>query len=121
MSYTISLSTNGKYLIMQVTGKLTAEVVWAYSIEVIRRAAKLGISRFLFDVREAVNVESVLKDMTLSYTSGSAFYLNRNVRSAILTNPFDEFNNVTEDARLKTNQNVRLFSNLEEAVTWLEG
>jgi hypothetical protein len=58
MSYTITISENGKYIICRVTGVMTVEIAQATAREMDKLGHAKNIRRFLTDVRGAPNISS---------------------------------------------------------------
>ncbi len=59
MSYTIRPSADRKYIILDVKGELTSDKALKAALDAHAVGKELGINRYLEDVTEARNVDSV--------------------------------------------------------------
>jgi hypothetical protein len=85
MGYSISLSENKKYIICRVTGKITLEIAREFTKELDQLIRSIKVKRFLTDVRDAQNALSTLEKYDFAYRDMAEMNLQRDVRSAILT------------------------------------
>lgn len=120
MGFEITISESGKYLVIRVSGEITVELARQFSIEAAVQGDKHHLQRFLFDVREAPNVESMMRNYMYVTEDMEDLNLSRTVRSAILTSPEDRSHDFIETAIRNAGYNVRLFTDREAAVAWLE-
>ena len=120
MSFVVSLSENGKYILCRVSGPMTATTAIEFSAEMDKLARKHGINRFLTDVRDAPNVSSVVENHQFADSDMKALGLQKNVRAAILTRQSDRSHDFVEFATQNAGYNVRLFDDEQAAITWLE-
>jgi hypothetical protein len=90
-----------------------------------RAAAEVGVQhgvyRYLFDTRQARNVDSVTANYRFAHMDLSAFRFSKSVPVAVLTRPGDRSYDFMETALTNAGYRVRLFSREDEAVQWLEG
>ena len=120
MSYEIYLSEDGKYIVAKHWGKLTSELVMERTQEAHELGEKLGITRHLMDVTEAVNVDSVSKTYKFAYIDLRALPgINLNVRVAVLVSPEDRSHDFVETVTRNAGQDVTLFRDRELAIKHL--
>ena len=119
MSYTITLSENGKYLICHVSGEITSDVALAFTAELDQQSRALGIKRFLTDVRGATNALSTFESYDYAYRKMAEMELQRDVRAAVLARPEDQTHDFVEVVVRNAGYNVRFFRDESEAVAWL--
>ncbi len=119
MAYEIFLSESGEHLIIRVTGKLTIELAAQLLSEAVRRGDNSGIARFLYDVRQSVNVESDLLNYVFAFEDLDKFLPDKAGRAAILRQPDDISHDFLVLAARKVGYNVRVFTDWDEAVAWL--
>ncbi len=79
-----------------------------------------GISSYLFDLRRAPNIQSVLPNYEFAYKELKGFGFPRGSRSALLTAPRDRSHDFLETVFKNAGYNVRLFTNEASAIEWLE-
>ncbi len=120
MSYAVTLSESRRFLVITVEGSITVELARSFAREASRVSGDSGINRFLFDVREASNVDSVIANYRFAYEDMPALGLSRSARSAILTREDDRSHEFVELAAQNAGYLVRLFSERGAAVAWLE-
>ena len=119
MQYTISVSESGQYIVITVQGRLTIQLATEYTLEAHRRAAELGLTRFLVDARNAVNVESTVTNYEYAYHDLTKQQLNPNAGVALLVAPADHSHDFIETVSRNAGFNVRLFRDEAQAVRWV--
>ncbi len=119
MSYEITVSDDKAYLRVRVRGPVTIPVARKYTEESAALGARLGIRSFLFDVRDARNVETPLPVYRFAYEEMPAFPLDPGASSAILASPGDDSHDFVEVSLRNAGFDVRLFRDEESAVGWL--
>ncbi len=67
MSYTLSTSKDGKYIILKIVGDIDSNTAMKYNIEAHALGKKLGISRYFVDMRKSRNVQSVVNNYSFAY------------------------------------------------------
>ncbi len=120
MAYEVMLSETGNYLLIRLTGKVTIELAWDFSVVATQRANQLGIDGFLFDVREAANVESDTQNYAFAFGGMAELKLSKTSRAAVLRHPDDSSHDFLVWAAREAGYNVRIFTDRDEAVAWLE-
>jgi hypothetical protein len=89
MSYTISISEDGKYLRVQVNEPMTRKLAVQIGLEMNATGAEYGLKCYLYDMREAPNVELPSVNYFLAHKDMPTLQLDKSVRSAILVSPED--------------------------------
>lgn len=120
MSYTITPSENGRYIVCRVQGRISGENVLADTRELDEMSRTLNIQRFLNDVRDAFNDLGILGNYNFAYKDMSELNLQRDVRAAILVNPTDNSHDFLETVARNAGYGMRLFRNEEAAIAWLD-
>jgi len=120
MSYTITLSESRKFLEVKATGPITIDIVRQWSADIEKMSRAMDIRRFLFDVRTAQNVCTVLENYFFAYRNSMELNLPRDVRSAILVSERDQSHDFVETTLRNAGYNVRIFTDESSAVKWLE-
>jgi hypothetical protein len=120
MHYTMDLPEHGKYVRVLVTGDITREFAGRYSIAAKELAEQHGRKRFLFDLRQARNVESTVQNYQYAYADMPRFELDRLSRAAIIRDPEDHSHDFVELVSRNAGYNVRFFTSEEAAIAWLE-
>jgi len=119
MSYTITISENGQYIICRVTGSVTVEISREFAREMDSLSRATNIKRFLTDVREAPNIASVYQNYEYAYKDMIDLKLQRDVRSAILADSADTTHDFLETVVRNAGYNVRVFRSESAAIAWL--
>ncbi len=97
MTYTITPSADGKYIIVKVSGETTSQSAMKQNIEAHVLGKKLGISRYLVDATAARNLNTVTQDYLLAHEDMmKTTDVDRNARGAILVSPEDHSHDFIE-------------------------
>ena len=119
VDYTIELSENRNFFRVRVKGQVTTDLARQWNADLEERNRSLGIKRFLFDVRSASNVSSIIENYLFAYEDTVKLDMSRNVRSAILISEGDQSHDFIETAFRNAGYNVRIFNDESSAVKWL--
>lgn len=119
MSHKIFLSENGKYLVCEVTGLITFDILREFASELNSISRATGVKRLLHDVRYATNVINISQNYKYAYEDMDGLELQRDVRSAILTDPADRTHDFVETVSQNAGYNVRIFHDEDAAISWL--
>jgi hypothetical protein len=119
MTYSITISENGKYIICKVIGAMTAEIAKEFSKEIDSLSRAKNIKRFLNDMREAPNRSSAVQNYKYTYKDMSDLGFQRDVHSAILADPADTSHDFIETLAKNAGYNVRVFHDEDAAIAWL--
>ena len=121
MTYDISISENGKYIICRVMGPMTVNTAQEFAKEMDSLSRAKNIKRFLYDVREAPNTSANYKNYQYAYQDMDDLGLQRDVRSAILADPADTSHDFVGTVAQNAGFNVRVFHDEGAAIAWLNG
>ena len=120
MPYEIYPSGDGKYIIAKHWGELTSDVVIRRTLEAHELGKKLGVTRHLMDVTEAVNVDTPTQTYKFANEEIGKFTgINMSVRVAVLVSPEDHSHDFSETVTRNAGQDVTLFRNRESAIEYL--
>jgi len=116
MPYTIAPSDDGRYIVLKVTGPITRRLSMEQNVEAHALGRKLGIHRFLVDVTESTNTDSVIEGHAFAYedmkrTEG----IDRAARVATVVRPGDHSHDFIETVARNAGLDVTLFTDLELA------
>lgn len=119
MSYNITLSEDGQYIISRMTGPVTAELARESSMELHRMCREHNIKRVLTDVRDVPNTLNISQNYEYAYKDMEELGLQRDVRVAILASPDDRSHDFVETVSRNAGYNVRVFHAENAALAWL--
>jgi hypothetical protein len=119
MSYSVSLSPDGKYLICRVSGEVTVEIAREFRSALLDMSHATNVKLFLTDARGAPNKSSVLDNYCYAYSDLKEIDFPRASRSAILVDPADRSHDFVETATRNAGYSVRVFQDEAAAITWL--
>ena len=120
MSYTLTISENGRYIICKVNGPVTVEVAQAFGRDMDRLSHAQNIKRFLTDVRGAPNMSTPFQNYGFAYQDMKDMKFQRDVRSAILADLADTTHDFLETAAYNAGYTVRVFHDEDSAIAWLD-
>ena len=120
MDYEVTLSNDDKYILVRVDRPMNN----ALGVECGRAATALGkahgVNRFLFDLRGAPNIETVLPNYEFAYKGLESFGFPKDSRSVLLTDADDRSHDFMETVFVNAGYTVRIFSDESAAIAWLE-
>lgn len=120
MGYTIRVSGNKKYIIITVRGEINRASAMKQNIEAHALGNKLGISKYLVDVTEAVNTGSIKDNYDFAYSDMiSTPVVNKSARVALLASCSDHSHDFVETVSRNAGLNVTLFRHSELAIQHL--
>jgi len=120
MGYTITPSSDGKYILLKVTGDITRNLALQYNIAAHKKGRELGINRYLVDLTESRNVDTVLDSYEFAYkdmqeTPG----IDRSARVAVIISPGDHSHDFIETVAKNAGLDMTVFTNQDDAITHL--
>jgi hypothetical protein len=119
-SYTITPATDGPYIILEVTGNINRQLAMQQNIEAHALGKQLRLNRYLVDVTEARNTDSVADSYDFAYKDMSDTpQIDRAARVATLVRPGDSSHDFIEIVAKNAGLDVTLFSDRELAVRHL--
>ena len=120
MSYTISPSEDGKYIVLKYFGDVSRKLSIERVIEAHTLGKKLGINSYLVDLTEARNIDSTPELYEYAYKdTKSASGFNLNARVALLADPEDHSHDFVETVLRNAGHDVTLFRDRESAIRHL--
>ena len=120
MKYTIKPSKDGKYIILKIVGEINSQSAMKQNLEAHALGRELGIARYLVDVTEARNTDSVVENYDFANTDmweteGIDIY----AKVATLVSPEDHSHDFIETVARNAGLNVRLFNDINQAKKFL--
>lgn len=120
MNYTITPSDSGDYIITKVHGEIDRTFGLHLAIESQAHGDKVNIRKFLIDVTESVNVDSVIDQYRFANSDlTESNELDHYSRIAVLVSPDDHSHDFIETVVRNVGINLRLFRNRQEALSFL--
>ncbi len=120
MSYAITPSEDGKYILIKMHGDMTRALAMQQNIEAHQLGKELGVNRYLTDLIDSTNVDSVINDYEFAYADMQTEPdIDRYARVAILVRPDDHSHDFIEVLATNAGLNVKLFRDREQAIAHL--
>ena len=120
MEYSITLSDNGRYIILKVKGDLDRLSSLRKIIQAHELGAKLGIDRYMADLTEARSIRSVLDDYQLANDdTHNDPRINTYALIAMLVSPDEHSHDFFEIAAINAGWCVKLFRDGQSAHDFL--
>ncbi len=111
MSYSISPSDDGSYLILKITGDINRQTAMQYNLKAHAAGAELGISCYLVDLTESRNVDSTVDTYEFAYQDmRDEPRISRSARIALLVAPGDHSHDFVETVARNSGLNVVIFT-----------
>jgi hypothetical protein len=111
MTYTITVCGDDLFITIKVTGGMTNQSAMKFSIEAHARGQELGIDRYLMDLTEARNVDSVINNYKFAYQDlGSAPTISPTEKVAMLVSPDDHSHDFIETVVRNAGLDVTIFT-----------
>ncbi|MDF1575781.1 MAG: hypothetical protein P1P86_11395 [Bacteroidales bacterium] len=117
--YMISIAGNRNYIIIKYFVPMTSEVALKSGPELQRLATENDIRRFLFDMRNSTNIQTVTDNYYFAYQHIQTFDFPRNSLSAFLIQPSDNSHDFISTAFKNAGYEVVKFTTEDTAVKWL--
>lgn len=119
MSFKITISENGKYIIGKLYDPLNRETAKQLTKEYFKIINSTNINRILNDVRSVTDVMGVFNGYEFAYNDTKSLNLPNNIRAAIVTDPGDDTHNFQETVAINAGYSVKIFHEIAPAVSWL--
>lgn len=117
MAYTITPSADGKYILLKVTGNINRKLALKYNQKAHTLGRELGINRYLVDVTEARNVETITDNYDFAYRDmQNTPTIDKLARVAVLVSPGDHSHDFVELVSQNAGLSVKFFRDREKAV-----
>ncbi|MFZ6031529.1 MAG: hypothetical protein ACOYYS_27775 [Chloroflexota bacterium] len=120
MPYQIKIFTDQKYILLKVVGEIDRVRALAYNLEAHALGRKSGVNRYLVDLTEARNVDTVLDTYEFAHQDMQATAgIDRLAHVAVLVSPGDHSHDFVETVARNAGLDVTLFSDRELALRHL--
>ena len=116
----IKISENSKYIIVRVSENMTRSLAEHLGIEASNLGKKKNITKYLYDLRNSRNIESINTNYIFAYQEMKKIDLNPVNMVAMLTSAGDNSHNFVETVLRNAGFNVQIFTDESEAINWLE-
>jgi hypothetical protein len=120
MSYTITPSTGGTYIVLKIEGDITSQLAMKQNIESHALGNELGISRYLVDVIGSRNINSVTENYKFAHNDmRTTPGINKMARVAILVSPEDHSHDFIETVARNAGLDTTIFRERDLAIQHL--
>lgn len=120
MEYSIQVSDDGHYIVLKVLGAINRQSAMQQNVEAHALGKQLGINRFLVDVTESRNTDSIGDSYEFAYTDMKETEgIDIFARVATLVSPEDHSHDFIETVAQNSGLNVRIFRDRKEALEFL--
>lgn len=119
MDYQISVGEGQDHIVLRVFKPMTSEIGRRSAPEMIRLGELHNIRKYLFDLREAPNVQSVTQNYVFAYKELPTLQFPKNTISAFLIKENDTSHEFIELAFKNAGYVVQSFTSEEQALRWL--
>ena len=119
MAYTITPSPDNKYIFIKVVGNITRQSAMVHNIESHTLGKQLGINKFLVDLTESRNTESVIDNYKFAYEDMATPEIDPSARVATVINPNDTSHDFVITAMMNSGLNLGVFNDVEKAKQFL--
>jgi hypothetical protein len=119
VDYEISVSNDKSFVMVRVHKPITRHLVLEFNRKMVMQAKKHGINRFLFDVRQSVNVETTLGNYMIAYEDAEKVEFVRSSRFAVVHDPSDRSHDFIMTVAKNAGYNLALFTEEQGAIEWL--
>jgi hypothetical protein len=120
MDYQVSLDAGGRYILIKVLVPMTSAVGVRCGTDAVGLGSENNVERFLFDLRDSPNVQSVVDNYQFAHKEIADFGFPTSSRSAFLVRPDDQSHEFINTAFYNAGYVTRMFIDEAEAVAWLE-
>ena len=120
MGYEISISENGKYIIIEVVEPITGQLEKRFMKDGLDALKAYGIKKIFINVSKVPNVAGVVEQYQLAYDDAVSQELPRDTRIAIFAALDDHSHDFIETVFKNAGYNCSLFRDKNSAIEWLE-
>lgn len=117
MPYTII--PHKDYIFIKVIGNITRKSAMQHNIESHALGKKLGINKFLVDLTESRNTESVIDNYKFAYEDMTTPEIDPSARVATVISPDDTSHEFVITAMMNAGLNIGVFHDVEKAKEFL--
>jgi hypothetical protein len=120
MDYSITPSIDGTFIILKIRGNINREIATRLNLETHALGRQLNVRRYLVDVTEARNTDTVIGNYNFAYSDMQKMEgIDKRARVATLVSPGDHSHDFTEMVSRNAGLNVRIFTDLYKAKQFL--
>ncbi|MFQ5598015.1 MAG: hypothetical protein ACE5GK_08195 [Nitrospiria bacterium] len=119
MDYEISISEDKSHVYVRVYKPITRALAFEFNRKMVVQAQEYGIDKFLFDVRDATNVESTLNNYLIAYEDAEKVGFTRSEKFAVVHSLKDKSHDFIMTVARNAGYNLRLFTHHQDALEWL--
>lgn len=116
MKHSVSVSEDGKYIVLKASGTISRVQVIIFFIEAHALGQQHGLERYLVDFTECRNTDTVLRNYTLAYQDMKDPRIDQSARTALLVSVHDHSHDFLETLLRNAGNDVTLFQDHELAV-----
>jgi hypothetical protein len=120
MDYQVSLAASGRYILIKVLVPMTSAIGVRCGADAVNLGSEKNVERFLFDLRDSTNVQSVVSNYQFAHKEIAEFGFPMSSRSAFLVRPDDQSHDFINTAFYNAGYVTRMFIEEAEAIAWLE-
>jgi hypothetical protein len=120
MDYQVSLANSGRYILIKVLVPMTSAVGVRCGSDAVSLGLAKNVVRFLFDLRNSPNVQSVVDNYEFAHKEIAAFGFPASSRSAFLVRPDDKSHDFIDTAFFNSGFVTKMFTDEASAIAWLE-
>ena len=120
MDYTIEPSADGSFIIVKIRGDITRRAAMEMNLEAHALGKRLKINRYLVDVTEARNVDTIGQNYSFAHSDMvNVEGINRSAVIATVARPSDHSHDFIETVSRNAGLNVTIFRDLNKAKRFL--
>jgi hypothetical protein len=120
MDYHVSLAAGGRYILIKVMVPMTSAVGARCGADAVRLGAERNVEKFLFDLRDSPNVQSMVDNYEFAHKEIADFGFPKSSRSAFLVRPDDLSHDFIDTALFNAGYVTKMFIDEAAAIAWLE-
>jgi len=120
MAYSIKPSKNQDYIVLKVVGNFKGQDMMKYIIESHALGKDLGINRYLVDVTEATNIDSLASNYNFAHADFRKVEgIDIKARVAAIVSQGDHSHDFIETVLCNAGLPLKLFNDLDKALEYL--
>jgi hypothetical protein len=122
MDYTITPSIDGAFIILKIKGIINREIAMRLNLEAHALGRKLHVKRYLVDVTEAKNTDTIIGNYNFAYSDMQQMEgIDKHALVATLVSPDDHSHDFIGTVARNAGLNVEIFTDADEAKRFLMG
>ena len=119
MDYEIMTSEDKSYILVCTYKPISRQMIFEINQKVVKQAETSSIIKFLYDVRNSPNDESVMNNYNIAYEDAKTVGFGRTAKIAVLHNQDDSSHEFVMTVAKNSGYNFRLFISKQDVVAWL--